>query len=587
MSSRIRKIVLENFKAYQNQQSINLSEINFLMGANSSGKSSCIQSLLSLKQTCESKQEHIGLLLTGKYATLGSFKDILNVKSEDKDTFSIEISLDSGEDEESYEHLEVCWKFQNNNNLINGVELKSLEIKSGNSIKCDLVDKNTYNVSVNGDEKNLKVTMNNMFIERVTVPFDSDYNNKLASFLKDTIDWAVINKKNTIHIFKDEFLQDQLERLHIELISYQNVSRNDKLNIRHKYSQNLSLFSIIDRIGEKINLQKYEIIGNTISSPKEKLLFNDFAVMLLNIIINNNPNLNDFEKIWKKYDKITPSQTPKQVQYSNMSLDSFLKLIGSQKNIINSYNIMERYNYNLKNIVGNIRYLGPLREMPKSLYHWNIDVDPNYVGPKGEYFPSVLSTLSHKEIETVLPGDDTPQKILFYDALYMWCQYLKVASEIHVNSEYSFGMNIKVHNINSTEADIMNVGVGTSQVLPVLIMGLISPKDSIVIYEQPELHLHPYSQSRLADFFIAMSKTGKQFIIETHSEYMLHRLRYNLLKKKVSEPKIKLNFFSNSEFGTKVYEGLLEQNGSINYPENFVDQNQSLFIEMLNLKRNE
>ncbi len=66
----------------------------------------------------------------------------------------------------------------------------------------------------------------------------------------------------------------------------------------------------------------------------------------------------------------------------------------------------------------------------------------------------------------------------------------------------------------------MNVGIGTSQVLPVLILGLISPQGTVVIYEQPELHLHPYSQSRLADFFIAMSKLGKQIIIETHSEYI-------------------------------------------------------------------
>src|SRR5262249_48960195 len=73
--------------------------------------------------------------------------------------------------------------------------------------------------------------------------------------------------------------------------------------------------------------------------------------------------------------------------------------------------------------------------------------------------------------------------------------------------------------------DLTNVGVGVSQVLPIVLMALLSEPGSLLIFEQPELHLHPRVQTRLADFFISIALSGKQCLLETHSEYLIHRLR--------------------------------------------------------------
>jgi predicted ATPase len=56
-------------------------------------------------------------------------------------------------------------------------------------------------------------------------------------------------------------------------------------------------------------------------------------------------------------------------------------------------------------------------------------------------------------------------------------------------------------------------------------MCLLSDRESILILEQPELHLHPAMQQRLGDFLLAMARAGRQLIVETHSEYMITRLR--------------------------------------------------------------
>jgi predicted ATPase len=69
------------------------------------------------------------------------------------------------------------------------------------------------------------------------------------------------------------------------------------------------------------------------------------------------------------------------------------------------------------------------------------------------------------------------------------------------------------------------VGVGVSQVLPVLTLCLLSDPGSLIILEQPELHLHPATQQLLADFFLACARSGRQLLVETHSDHLVSRIR--------------------------------------------------------------
>lgn len=60
------------------------------------------------------------------------------------------------------------------------------------------------------------------------------------------------------------------------------------------------------------------------------------------------------------------------------------------------------------------------------------------------------------------------------EALDEWAAHLNVASEIAVEKSNSFGFSVSISNTQRKKSDIMNVGIGTSQVLPVLITGLLS-----------------------------------------------------------------------------------------------------------------
>ncbi len=70
-----------------------------------------------------------------------------------------------------------------------------------------------------------------------------------------------------------------------------------------------------------------------------------------------------------------------------------------------------------------------------------------------------------------------------------------------------------------------DVGIGISQVLPVLVMAYGS-KGKLLAMDQPEIHLHPALQAELGDVFIeaALGERKNTFILETHSEHLILRL---------------------------------------------------------------
>ena len=80
-----RKLSLENFKGFASEQTIELKPITLIYGANSSGKSSILQSLLLLKQTLEQSNDKSAILLSkGKYVDLGNYNDFINSHDTEK-----------------------------------------------------------------------------------------------------------------------------------------------------------------------------------------------------------------------------------------------------------------------------------------------------------------------------------------------------------------------------------------------------------------------------------------------------------------------------------------------------------------------
>jgi hypothetical protein len=85
--------------------------------------------------------------------------------------------------------------------------------------------------------------------------------------------------------------------------------------------------------------------------------------------------------------------------------------------------------------------------------------------------------------------------------------------------------------------NLVDVGYGVSQVLPILVDVIRESPGSAFLLQQPEVHLHPRAQAELGSFLAALAKQQqKRFIIETHSDYMIDRIRMDIRDGKHLKP---------------------------------------------------
>lgn len=223
-----------------------------------------------------------------------------------------------------------------------------------------------------------------------------------------------------------------------------------------------------------------------------------------------------------------------------------------------------------------VQHLGPLRMDPKVVYTSSPSGIPGFIGMKGEYTASVLHNSGEQRIENSprIPGVAFPPQTLLA-AVNKWAVYLDIAETFSTTDRGRLGLQLSVTQPDiNLELDLTSVGTGVSQILPVLVMCLQAPPGSLLLIEQPELHLNPGVQQRLADFLLAVAASGRQLIVETHSDYLVTRLRRSTAEDATGETRdrIALIFAERHGAATKYVTVKPEQDGSMtNWPRGFFD----------------
>ena len=171
----------------------------------------------------------------------------------------------------------------------------------------------------------------------------------------------------------------------------------------------------------------------------------------------------------------------------------------------------------------NIKYLGPLRRAPQVLYDPRLrDRD---LGLSGEYTAAVLHANASRQ---VVPIDRTGsrERVSLASQVDAWLQTFGLASNALLSDRGRLGIGLQINPVDTDQTvDLTSVGVGVSQILPVIVLCLLAEPGDVVILEQPELHLHPALQQQLGDFFLDCVDSGRQLIVETHSEHLVNRVR--------------------------------------------------------------
>ena len=125
----------------------------------------------------------------------------------------------------------------------------------------------------------------------------------------------------------------------------------------------------------------------------------------------------------------------------------------------------------------------------------------------------------------------------------------------------------------SDMVSIADVGFGVSQVLPVLVALVVAEPGRLVYLEQPEMHLHPRAQVKLAQILADAAKRGVRVVAETHSSLLLLAVQTLVAEGSLSPEVVKLHWFTRGENGaTEINTAELDDAGAYgDWPEDFDD----------------
>lgn len=118
------------------------------------------------------------------------------------------------------------------------------------------------------------------------------------------------------------------------------------------------------------------------------------------------------------------------------------------------------------------------------------------------------------------------------------------------------------------KTNLVDLGYGTSQVLPILYSVSTAPTRSQFLIQQPEVHLHPRAQSALGQYFVdAAADEGKRFVLETHSDFIVDRVRNSIADSRLSVEDVSILFFERQRLENSICNIRLNEKGEpINPP---------------------
>jgi predicted ATPase len=167
------------------------------------------------------------------------------------------------------------------------------------------------------------------------------------------------------------------------------------------------------------------------------------------------------------------------------------------------------------------------------------------------------------EVEPQMLAESSPQRKRKKDISFSLNNYLSkldIATNIEHAPVSAYHSMINVtDNITGVKSNLIDVGYGASQVIPIL-SACMSKGQGTLFVEQPEIHIHPKSQSNLAEILCETS-FNRQVIIETHSEHMINRARILVAEGRMDPHHVIINFVARSSKGSKVKSIRILKNG--------------------------
>ncbi|MFC9846246.1 DUF3696 domain-containing protein [Streptomyces sp. NPDC060223] len=230
--------------------------------------------------------------------------------------------------------------------------------------------------------------------------------------------------------------------------------------------------------------------------------------------------------------------------------------------------------------------ISPAVTYPRST---QIAIDRGFLGVRGEHTVNYLRHYGEWEVPDgplCHPDASSPQ---LRDQTVAWMQELcpgvnlqadAIEGTDYVRLSYGFGGTA---GINATRRRRpTNVGFGLTYALPIVVACLTATPESLILLENPEAHLHPKGQSRMAALIAAAAATGAQLIVETHSDHVLNGVRIAVKQEVLRPEDTVVHFFRGNGSGAEVITPHIDKDGMLaQWPEGFFDEWENSLDQLL------
>ena len=201
----------------------------------------------------------------------------------------------------------------------------------------------------------------------------------------------------------------------------------------------------------------------------------------------------------------------------------------------------------------------PVRSRPKRTY----DPSRPTPDPEGEYIPDYFASMSRnapeqwERLKADLEGFGRDSGL--FDEIGVLSFGKTAGSPFQVQIR-KFGKRLK-----GPKRNLIDVGYGVSQALPILTELLRDDSPKMFLLQQPEVHLHPRAQAALGSLFCSLAASGKQIIVETHSDYILDRVYMDIRDKRtdLKADDVSILYFERNELDVNIHSIKVDKDGNI------------------------
>jgi len=550
----IEKFSGTNYKAFEHFN-LEFRALTILLGSNSTGKSAIVNSLLMLSQSANpAVQAESALRLNGAKTGMGEALNIITDKEPDNE-LSFEFTIS-----ENSKLIENYTAFRRGSTesyiyLFNHISSLIKDKNPGRSIRKSITLMSDYS-----PQRSRKQDFDYNSFSKLACTLLRHYRVNAASEDMQNIfggDVGIFVTKTSITKIED-CLSEVLNKTPREItpVTY---SYRFKYNTKEK---NLQIIEYIQRnSNDKIILKIAKSKDDKLSIESE--VYNNRTLQRSRHDIYRKLNLNSLNIV---DDSVVPSYDSWIFSFLKNSDNPFASLILGSIAIASRHLLSEISPQQ-------INHVSPLRAFPQRYYLLD-------------------KTIHHKQLNA-LEGTELAEVLKNNPKIRKSINRLFAKFNIAIDVEK---VNDIIHKIvvtqDSVRLELTDVGFGISQVLPILVQAHLSPENSLTIIEQPEIHLHPNMQAWLADALIDIALTqDKKFLIETHSDALIRRLRLRILDNTSSltqdEVKIYHLHRTNQKNRSKLEEIQVTPNGDIRWPLDFMDAeiNDTLEIQRLKSQR--